>query len=90
MPIGGLAPANFSLFLDAFYIDSVAQEIEPGPAGQNPALQETRQSLLKEARIDDLPPAAHKEVALAELEIKAAARKDRKARVLQCSLKFRR
>ena len=78
------------LFLDAFYIDPVAQEVEPWPSGQYLALQKAREPLLKIARINNRPPSAQEEVALAGLEIKATSSEDGKACVLQRSLKLRR
>jgi len=52
--------SNLTLFLDAFYIYPVAQEIEPWPIGQYLALQKARESLLKIAGIDDRSPTAQK------------------------------
>jgi hypothetical protein len=79
-----------SLFFDAFYVDPIAQEIEPWPPRQYLALQKAREPLLKIAGIDDRSPTAQEEVALAGLEVKAAASEDGEARVFQCSLKLRR
>jgi len=53
------------------------------------ALQQSREPLLKEAWIDQWPPSAHEEVALAGLEIKPTVFLDMEARTLQIFLELR-